>query len=323
MDDHDYGQGDIWGAGKCLTLSVLMQSMFDGMYRANLPRRYLFVSVANQDETSGAGFEKPACIVNAAQRLALSHLPDPATDETLDNGITIHYTNYIYGETDLAILESRKFKNQGGGDSLFGSDQEAWVKDWCTDQERLKVVLLQTPVARLATNITRKGSIVPRSDLDDDDIDGRAAKTIPGRDRFMEITKDCTQLFVSGDQHLGIAVTYDDYGISECASPAASNDVYWRLNTLQRGQTHTNEFEMKYTLHNVWNVKKSVYERLGTAGNSRFGGNAVMKRNRADGFLMVDLNGATATCSMHSYRTGPELIWDVTVPALNPALAMG
>jgi hypothetical protein len=210
----------------------------------------------------------------------------------------------------LAILESRKYKNRKNGDSLFGSSQEAWVQEWCEDQSRLKVVLLQTPIALLATNVTRGGKIGPLPYSSND-------ASTAGRDRFMDIVKDCTQLLLSGDQHLGIAVTYDEYGVSECASPAAINDIYWRLNWLQEGRSHTNKFGMQYTLHKVWNVDKDTYQKYGNAKNTRFDDDDNMKKNRADGFLMVDLDGTTATCEMHSYRVSPEKVWEVSLPAID------
>ena len=80
MDDHDYGQGNIWGAA---------------------------TGAAN----SGAGFTHEVCIVNALERLAMSHNPDPISDKKLANGIASYYTNYMYGDLDIAVLEARKFKN--------------------------------------------------------------------------------------------------------------------------------------------------------------------------------------------------------------------
>jgi hypothetical protein len=265
--------------------------------------------LGGEDEDSGAGFEKAPCLVNAVQDLALGHLPDPGSNATLDNGIKSSYTNYIYGKTDFAILESRKFKHRKNGNSLFGSGQEAWVEQWCQDQDRLKVILLQTPVANVATNVTVNGQLAPMPESWKD-------LAAPGRYRFMEIVKDCTPLLLSGDAHLGIAVTYNDYGVSECASPAAINDIYWRLNWLEEGMSHTDREGMNYTLHKVWNVKHRTYERHQNAGNTRYVANDFMKRNRADGFLMVDLDGITARCEMHSYRVKPEIVWEVSVPAL-------
>ncbi|KAL3913192.1 MAG: hypothetical protein SGILL_006588 [Bacillariaceae sp.] len=284
MDDHDFGQGNIWGAGL-------------------------------GDEDSGAGFEKSPCVVNRVQELALGHLPDPATTDTLDNGISVHYTNYIYGKTDLAVLESRKFKNfaAADSDSYFGSDQEAWVEEWCQDQDRLKVVLLQTPIVDIATNKTKNHGIVPMSE-------DFLKKADPGRDRFLDIVKGCSPLLLSGDQHLGVAVTYPEHGISECASPAAINDVFWRLNVMEPGTTSTMT-GVPYTLLNAWNVDPEAIEWYEAARYSRGETDAWTRKRRAEGFLMVDLDGTSAACEMHGYHGQQEMIWDVTVPAADPSLA--
>jgi hypothetical protein len=283
MDDHDYGQGNIWGAGY-------------------------------GDEDSGNGFKKAPCVINAVQDLALGHLPDSATNETLDNGISIHYTNYIYGKTDLAILESRKFRNfaNANGDSVFGSDQEAWVEEWCEDKDHLKVVLLQTPLVNIATNTSGKEGLRPIPE-------NWYSKPETGRERFFNIIKDCSPMVLSGDQHLGIVVNYPDFGVTECASPAAINDYFWRLNVLEEGTT-TDKPGMNYTLLKVWNVDHKVYNRFGKGFYTRWATAGHVLRQRADGFLVADFDGSTGTCEMHGYRNGQGKIWDVTVPAVNPGL---
>jgi phosphodiesterase/alkaline phosphatase D-like protein len=130
MDDHDYGEGNLWGANE------------------------------SPNDESGAGFFKPVCLINAIQELALGHNPDPATKETLQNGIGIYYTNYVYGRMDFAVLEARKFKNRNNGDSLLGDEQEEWLQEWCDNDSdsRLKIVLTQTPFASLGTHATIESS---------------------------------------------------------------------------------------------------------------------------------------------------------------------
>jgi alkaline phosphatase D len=198
MDDHDYGMPNIWGAG-------------------------------TKEEDSGSGFDKPACVINALQNMALSHLPDAATNETLENGIDIKFTSYVYGNVDFAVLEARKFKSYKG-DSLLGSEQEEWLRNvWCKHNAgAVKVVLSQTPFASLATNATNFYVGKGRIDTVNVSIDSNGYPP-EGRRRFMEIAQDCAPLILSGDQHLGIAVTYEDFGVSECASPAVVNDVLYVL----------------------------------------------------------------------------------------------
>jgi len=187
MDDHDYGEPNLWGADV-------------------------------GDEMSGSGFSKPPCIVNAYQRLFMSHMPDPAVDWTLINGITIHYTTYKWGNVEFAVLESRKFKNIRQGESLLGTEQEDWLDEWCSNdddndnqqQPPLKVVLTQTPFADISTSETNmKHQGMYENDDPAVDSNGYPAS---GRQRFFDIVDGCSSLILSGDQHLGIAVQYEQYG---------------------------------------------------------------------------------------------------------------
>lgn len=267
---------------------------------------------------SGAGFTKPPCIVNALQDLSLGHLPDPVSQQTLRNGITIHYTNYRYGQVDFAILEARKFKNYRSGNSLLGEDQEQWLQDWCnTNHHRLGIVLAQTPFAALATNNTaykHRGIKPVRAPIDTN------AQPVEARERFMRIIQNCSPLILSGDQHLGVAVTYDDYQVSEFASPAVINDVFWRLNYQRLGGSYNDPFGNQYRLLGAWNVDDLVLKRYSLPRRTRTASNA-MKQRRADGFMMVNLNGRTATCEMHSYRRAHDVIWTAKVPCASPMIA--
>jgi PhoD-like phosphatase len=288
MDDHDYGEGNLWGAHNSL------------------------------EEESGAGFFKPVCLINELQELCMGHNPDPATKETLQNGIDIYYTNYIYGSRlDFAILEARKFKNKyTGGDSLLGNGQEEWLQDWCdNDRNRIKVVLTQTPFAMLSTHETY-GSGMKKITTAGDDANG---SPVVARRRAMEILSGCTNLILSGDQHLSIGVTYDDYGITECASPAAVNSIWWRRNDNVVGEKHVDLHGNEYTLHAVWNIDDAVslqYDPFQTIAAPES-----EKQLRADGFLVVDITNMEATCATHSYHTGilQSPVWELTVPLSLPS----
>jgi len=279
MDDHDYGSGNLWGAGY------------------------------TEDEESGSGFEKPVCLINALQELCMGHNPDPATSDTLQNGITIHYGNYEYGRLDFAVLEARKFKNRKWGDSLLGDAQEEWLKEWCSNSgDRVKIVLTQTPFAALGTHVTSPKGEVAEVINPPDDPNGFP---VAGRTRAMEILKGCTNLVLSGDQHLAIVVSYDDYKITECASPAALNSVFWRLNRKEIGSSQTDLHGNQYTLHEVWNVGQQVITRFGRPGLT-IGASEEVKDKRGDGFLMVEIDGKEASCSALSYRTLVSSIWNHT-----------
>lgn len=299
LDDHDYGMGNIWGAGE------------------------------GGEDDSGSGFAKRPCLVNSLQQLTMGHLPDPATADTLDSGVTIHYTNYEYGEVDFAIIEARKFKHMKGGDSLLGKDQEKWLESWCsTNTEAYKVVLTQTPFGDLSTHVTAwfQGKGISETLEGSKDTNGYPPT---GRNRFMKIIKGCSNLILAGDQHLAVAVEYDvDEGhtVLECSSPAVVNDVFWRMNVNKIGEMYTDHWGHPYRLLNTWNVHKSLWDEYGLPRDSRAASDAV-KRKRADGFLAVrwdDKDSRSAICEMYSYRERHEMKWKVKAStSANPIVIKG
>lgn len=179
----------------------------------------------------------------------------------------------------------------------------------------------QTPFAALATHETTwdKG-FLETGDADQFDTNGFPTS---GRTRAMEILQNCAPLVISGDQHLSIAVTYDDYGVSDCASPAVINSVWWRWNTREEGKTYVDSFGHEYTLLKVWNAEDSIVDSY-TMPKETISAPESVKRARGDGFLFVRFDGENATCEAHSYRdlgsgAGSELMWKAQVPAAVPS----
>jgi len=90
-DDHDMFHGNIWGCGGRPT-------------RAGLP--------LNSDLAEGSGgYKMPPRWVNMAQRTQTSHLPDPFDPTPVLQGITVYYTDLLWGGVSFAILEDRKWKS--------------------------------------------------------------------------------------------------------------------------------------------------------------------------------------------------------------------
>jgi len=133
----------------------------------------------------------------------MGHLPDPYTTNTLDSGVTVHYTNYKYGKVDFAILEARKFKNIGNGDSLLGVEQEEWLESWChgTTNSNYKIILTQTPFSDQSTLETNWNGVGVHDKSKAPSVDSNGAP-LPGRERFMQIIQGCSNLILAGDQHL-------------------------------------------------------------------------------------------------------------------------
>jgi hypothetical protein len=71
-------------------------------------------------------------------------------------------------------------------------------------------------------------------------------------------------------------------------------------------------FGDQYFLHNAWNVERQLWSTT-TPYETRL--KPKVKNRRADGFLMVSLDGAEARCTMRGYRNyTSQHIWSVTVP---------
>ena len=299
MDDHDYGQKNLFGAG----------------------------AGDNNGELSGSGFEKLPCMINYIEELMLSHNPDPVRPSTLlSNGIRVWYTNYIYDKVDFALTEVRKFKQNSlhlddaitnqNKYSMLGQEQEEWLSEWCGHDDgtsRIKVVLVATPFASLATHMT---SYKPHKFIKSVTLHNRDSNGYPvaGRTRVMNILKGCSPLVISGDQHLGIVVTYDEYGVTDCVAPAVLNSVFWRFNYGMPGASYVDIWGHQYTLHNAWNVDDDIKAQYALPRDTRNETHDV-KNARADGFMTVDLDGIVATCTMHEYWLGHGVRWNVTVPA--------
>ncbi len=88
-DDHDIGQGNLWG---------------EGGVQAKI--------IAGND----GGYFYPADYVRMVERCQTWHLPDPYDATPIAQGIGVYYTSYNVGGIDFAILEDRKFKTGPNGE---------------------------------------------------------------------------------------------------------------------------------------------------------------------------------------------------------------
>lgn len=227
-DDHDVGQGNIWGAGG--------------------------IKATARNGISG-GYYMPAEYVKEVEMAQTSHLPDPYDPTPIEQGIGVYYTGLKWGGISFAILEDRKFKSglldlpkyapdifpNGTKDALFdpsidarkldipnakllGDRQLKFLEDWTTDwkQAEMKTVLSQTIFA-MANNYTGKHD---REIIADFDTNGWPQS---GRNRALAIIRKSFSPMVAGDQHLGTVIQHgiDDWGdagYSFCV-PAIAN--YW------------------------------------------------------------------------------------------------
>jgi hypothetical protein len=214
-DDHDVGQGNLWGEnGK----------------------------VSKLPGGSDGGYTMPADYVNMVQRAQTSHLPDPFDPTPIKQGITVYYTSLNVGGIDFAIIEDRKFKTGPAGlippqgprpdhindpsydrasvdvpeARLLGKRQldflRAWGQDW-KDIE-FKAVLSQTIFAGGA-HIHGKHNGRLLADLDSN------GWPQSGRARALEEMRRCFAFHIAGDQHLATVIhhgvnSWEDSGVSFC-----------------------------------------------------------------------------------------------------------
>ena len=213
-DDHDVGQGNLWG---------------EGGKRALLPG------------ASDGGYVMPPDYVRMVERAQTSHLPDPYDPAKIENGIGVYFTSLNIGGIDFAIIEDRKFKTGPAGlvpqrgprpdhinedfdrqsidvpeARLLGERQLKFLREWGTDWDRvtMKAVLSQTIFAGGA-HIHGKHNSRLLADLDSN------GWPQSGRARALDAIRRCFAVHIAGDQHLATVIhhgihEWEDAGYSFC-----------------------------------------------------------------------------------------------------------
>ncbi len=205
-DDHDVGQGNLWGEGGKISTSSACD---DGGYKYH-----------------------PA-YVKMVERCQTSHLPDPFDPTPIGQGIGVYYTNLVVGEVDFAIIEDRKFKSGPSGKIpqqgprpdhitdpdydpasldleglvLLGDRQLYFLDQWAdwTEGVKMKVVLSQTGFAGTAHLHGNKENRI----LADMDSNGWPQT---GRNKALRAIRKANAVHIGGDQHLTTVVRH---GIDE------------------------------------------------------------------------------------------------------------
>ena len=215
-DDHDVGQGNLWGAGG---------------------------KKSNKGSGDDGGYVYPPDFVNEVQRAQTSHLPDPFDPTPIERGIGVYYTALSVGGVSFAIIEDRKWKTGPDGvvpkglgprpdhvakadfdpstvdlpgAQLLGERQlkflDAWGQDWRGAD--MKAVLSQTVLAGAAHYHGKHGySLV--ADLDSN------GWPQSGRNAALRAIRRSLAVMICGDQHLGTVIQHgiqdwDDAGFSFC-----------------------------------------------------------------------------------------------------------
>jgi hypothetical protein len=225
-DDHDIGQGNIWGEGGI---------------------------VADSEAGDSGGYFFPAKYINMIHRCQTWHLPDPVDPRPVAQDISVYFTRLRVGGIDFAILADRQFKSgpkgkipqmgprpdhirQAGYDpkavdlpglELLGARQMAFLHDWGQDWTGavMKAALSQTAFCGA---VHLHGSKTNRL-LADLDCNGWPQT---GRNEALAALRRALACHLCGDQHLAVVV---QHGIEQFrdgpfgfTNPAIVNSYYGR-----------------------------------------------------------------------------------------------
>jgi hypothetical protein len=225
-DDHDIGQGNVWGEGGI---------------------------VADSTAGDSGGYFYPAEYIRMVHRCQTAHLPDPVDPAPITQDIPVYFTRLRVGGVDFAILADRQFKSgpkgkipqmgprpdhirEAGYDprkidlpglKLLGDRQmkflEEWGQDWTGTE--MKAVLSQTAFCGA---VHLHGSKENRL-LADLDCNGWPQT---GRNKALAAIRRALACHLCGDQHLTVVVRHgiDAFrdGPYAFTNPAIINSYYGR-----------------------------------------------------------------------------------------------
>jgi len=224
-DDHDIGQGNLWG---------------EGGVKAPHPHG------------NDGGYYYPADYVRMVERCQTWHLPDAFDPRPIAQDIGVYFTRLRVGGVDFAILEDRKFKTGPNGTipnmgprpdhindpaydrdavdlpdlKLLGDRQLAFLDHWSQDWTgaNMKAVLSQTAFAGGAHIHGDEGRLL--ADLDSN------AWPQTGRNEALRRIRQARAVHLAGDQHISSAMQHgiENFGDGPYAFtvPAIVNNYYSR-----------------------------------------------------------------------------------------------
>ena len=225
-DDHDVGQGNIWGENG---------------------------RKARTSAGSDGGYFYPAEYVRMVERCQTWNLPDPADPTPIERGIGVYFTNLRVGGIDFAIIEDRKFKSGPEGKipqmgprpdhindpaydrksvdvaglTLLGDRQLKFLNEWGQNWEgaQMKTVLSQTAFCG-AVHLHGSEDNRLLADLDSN------AWPQTGRNNALREIRRAWATHLCGYQHLAVVVKHGidswqdgPYGFTV---PAIVNTIYGR-----------------------------------------------------------------------------------------------
>lgn len=306
-DDHDVGQGNLWGD------------------RGRATKR-----------DSMGGYIMPASHVKEVEWAQTSHLPDPYDPTPVEQGIGVYYTRLTIGRVDFAIIEDRKFKSGPGrvlpkslnrkqtprdlaawdvvDSQLLGKRQLHFLEEWGADWRGtdMKCVLSQTVFACAHTDKRGNKPSPPSIDTDSNGWPRTA------RNRAVAALRKSAAFHICGDQHLATVIQHgidewDDAGYSFCVQSIVNFfPRYWLPSIpaernieskLPYAGSYFDGFGNRITMHAYANPEFGIKDyRYKVDENAPLRG--------ADGFGLVKFNKETRQIKMECW---PRLV-DITQP---------
>jgi phosphodiesterase/alkaline phosphatase D-like protein len=228
-DDHDIGQGNLWGE--------------------------MGVDEGTSQAGDRGGYYWSAQYVRSVENAQTWHLPDPVDPEPVERGIGVYFTAMNVGRVGFAIIEDRKFKTGPGGfvpplgprpdhitdpdfdrqavdlpdARLLGERQLKFLREWGQDWrgQHFKSVLSQTVFAN-AAHLHGRYEYRLVADLDSN------GWPQSGRNRALEEIRRFYGFMISGDQHLATVIhhgvnQFGDAGYSFCVPSIVNFYNRWWL----------------------------------------------------------------------------------------------
>ncbi|MEN1680691.1 MAG: hypothetical protein AAGJ46_13965 [Planctomycetota bacterium] len=281
-DDHDVGQGNLWGAGGAKS--------------------------TGKGGAADGGYVMPADYVKMVERAQTAHLPDPVDPAPVKQGIGVYFTRLRIGGVDFAIIEDRKFKtgpmglvpkqgprpdhiNDPNYDPqtvdmpeavLLGERQlrflDQWGQDW--DGAAMKCVLSQTIFAGGA-HIHGKTTNRLVADMDSN------GWPQTGRNKALVAMRKSFAFHVAGDQHLATIIhhgvnNWGDGPWSFCVPSIVNYYGRWWW-PLEDGLNHNPDNPLPFTggFYDGFRNKVTMHAYANPApGNFRAAGHGVVRFNK-------------------------------------------
>jgi hypothetical protein len=225
-DDHDIGQGNVWGEGGI---------------------------VADSSAGDSGGYFYPAEYIRMVDQCQTWHLPDPVDPKPISQGINVYFTRLRVGGVDFALIEDRKFKSGPKGKipqmgprpdhirdpnydpksidlpglQLLGERQMVFLRQWGQDWTgaRMKAVLSQTAFCGAVHMHGSKNNRLLA------DLDCNGWPQTQRKLALMELRR-ALACHLCGDQHLSVVVKHgiDAFrdGPFAFTNPAIVNSYYGR-----------------------------------------------------------------------------------------------